>query len=51
MTKKERILLPWECSFGAKSHMNLFGKIALAPLIVMFAVTISVCEALLTADD
>ncbi len=51
MTKKERIILPWECTFGSKSHMNLFGKIALSPFIVIFAVTISVCEALFTADD
>ena len=29
----------FECTWGNKSHMNLFGKIALSPLIIIVGAT------------
>lgn len=35
---KEDVKLYIDCTFGEKSHMNLFGKICLSPLIVIAGV-------------
>lgn len=41
MTKSEDIKLLWECTLGGKSHMNIFGKILLFPLIFLVNIVIS----------
>lgn len=46
--KKDLIVLPWLCTFGDKSKLNLFGKVALSPLLLIICVTISTCEFLFT---
>jgi len=51
MTRSEKVKLLWECTLGKKSHMNIAGKIILFPLIVIFAVTISMLEFLFSKDD
>ena len=51
MTRLEAAKLPWECTFGAKSHMNIAGKILLSPLILIFCVAISFCELCFTSSD
>lgn len=51
MTRIEKAKLPWECTFGNKSHINLVGKIIFSPLIVILAGTISLCELFFSKDD
>lgn len=51
MTRKEKVVLPWKCMFGSLSHINLFGKIVFAPIIIVLATTISICELLFSVDD
>lgn len=51
MTRKEKVLLPWECTLGSKSHINLIGKILLSPLIIIMCVTISLLELLFSKDE
>ena len=51
MTRMELVKLPWECTLGKKSHINLFGKIMLFPIIIVFAVTISLLELLFSSDE
>ena len=51
MTRTEKVLLPWECTLGKKSHINLAGKIILFPIIFIFAGTISLLELLFSRDD
>ena len=48
MTRRERVLLPWVCTFGRKSHLNTVGKVVLSPIIVIAAGTISLMEWLFT---
>ena len=51
MTRLEKVKLPWQCTFGGKSHINLGGKIVLSPFIVVFALTISILEFLFSNGD
>jgi hypothetical protein len=51
MTRTEKVLLPWKCTLGNKSDINLAGKIVLFPIIVIFAGTISLLELLFSKDD
>jgi hypothetical protein len=51
MTRLELARLPWECTFGGKSHLNIFGKIIFSPLIVILCTTISTCEVLFSKGE
>ena len=51
MTRTEKVLLPWECTLGKKSEINLAGKIVLFPMILVFAITISLLELLFSRND
>ena len=51
MTRRERVILPWACTFGHKSELNIAGKIILSPIIVLAAGTISLLELLFVNDD
>ena len=44
MNRLDAAKLPWQCTLGGKSHMNIFGKIVLLPLILIFCIVISLCE-------
>jgi len=51
MTKYEKVILPWICTLGKKSHMNLAGKIILFPLIILFAGIVSILELLFSKNN
>ena len=51
MTKIEKVKLPWECTFGKKSHLNIIGKILLFPMIVILCSVISLGELCLTKSE
>jgi hypothetical protein len=48
MTKIENAKLPWECTLGNKSHLNIVGKVLLFPMIVIVCGVISLGELFLT---
>jgi hypothetical protein len=51
MTRYEMVILPWECTLGRKSHLNLAGKILMFPLIALLAWTISIIEFLFMNNE
>ncbi len=48
MTKKQEIKLLWQCTMGKESHLNILGKIILAPIIICIGLLITILILLFT---
>ena len=47
----EDMSLYWQCTFGGKSHMNLLGKIVLAPFIIYLGLLFTILDILFTKKN
>ena len=44
MTLKEELILPWSCTLGKKSHINIVGKVLFSPILIIVCLTWNLLE-------